>query len=472
MRGLPQRGGGLVMSSESIITVDGVSKAFPIYEKPYHRLMQMLSPRAQKKRWFREFHALRNVDFEIGRGETLGIVGRNGSGKSTLLQIICGTLAPSSGSVVVNGRVAALLELGAGFNPEFTGRENVYLNGTVLGLTRSEIEQRYDEILSFADIGEFIEQPVKSYSSGMYIRLAFAVAINVMPDVLVIDEALSVGDEAFQRKCFARIQRIKDAGATVLFVSHSAGTVTELCDRAILLDRGELIAQGAPKFVVSRYHKLLYAPVDRAFQVREQIREDTIQVQGEAALVRDADESDAALVRGALQEVVVQEDYMDAGLIPQSTVRYSDRGAHIEDAHIETVDGRPVNVLIGGGRYVYTYRVRFDCDSDRVRFGMMIKTVTGVELGGGASQAQAIAGTPHLRGEVVFIRFQFRCMLAPGVYFLNAGVLSLVDGEEIFLDRYLDVAMFRVLPDPDRLATGVVDFSIVPSVNRQSVVKI
>jgi lipopolysaccharide transport system ATP-binding protein len=175
------------MSSELIIQVKGMGKAYPVYDKPHHRLMQMLV--RGSRRWYREFEALRDIDFSVHRGETMGIVGRNGSGKSTLLQILCGTLAPSTGDVSVRGRVAALLELGAGFNPEFTGRENVYLNGSVLGLTRSEIDDRFDEIAAFADIGEFIEQPVKSYSSGMYIRLAFAVAINVMPDILIIDEA-------------------------------------------------------------------------------------------------------------------------------------------------------------------------------------------------------------------------------------------------------------------------------------------
>lgn len=458
------------MSSDFAITVNGVGKVFPIYAKPHHRLMQMLSPRAAKQRWFRQFRALQDVSFDVRRGETLGIVGRNGSGKSTLLQIICGTLTPNTGSIQVNGRVAALLELGAGFNPEFTGRENVYLNGTVLGLNRLEIDQRFDEILAFADIGEFIDQPVKSYSSGMYIRLAFAVAINVTPDVLVIDEALSVGDEAFQRKCFARIQQIKEAGATVLFVSHSAGTVTELCDRAILLDRGELLATGAPKFVVSRYQKMLYAPADKAQLVREQIRQDMLQLSALDMAMHDVDREDAALVRGALQtQVSATEDYLDVGMVPQSTVRYSGRGAHIEDAHIEAADGRRVNVLCGGGAYVYTYRVRFDKPAVRVRFGMMIKTVAGIELGGAASHTLMAAEDEYASDTVTMVRFDFRCMLAPGVYFLNAGVMGHVEGQEHFLDRHLDIAMFRVLPQPERLSTGMVDFAVTASVTRSLV---
>ena len=213
------------MSSEShAIEVSGLTKSFPVYKRPHHRLMQMLS-RHNKRRWFQEFTALRNVSFSIGRGETLGIVGRNGSGKSTLLQIICGTQSPTKGRVSVHGRVAALLELGSGFNPEFTGRENVFLNGMVLGLTEDEVADRFQIIADFAEIGDFMERPVRTYSSGMYVRLAFAVAINVTPDILIVDEALSVGDEAFQRKCFARIEQIREQGATIVFVSHSASTV-------------------------------------------------------------------------------------------------------------------------------------------------------------------------------------------------------------------------------------------------------
>jgi len=456
------------MSSEFSIEVNGVSKAFPIYAKPHHRLMQMLSPAASKSRWYRQFQALRNINFHVRRGETLGVVGRNGSGKSTLLQIICGTLAPSSGSLQVAGRIAALLELGAGFNPEFTGRENVYLNATVLGLSQKEIEQRLDGILAFADIGEFVDQPVKSYSSGMYVRLAFAVAINVTPDILVVDEALSVGDEAFQRKCFARIQQMKDAGATILFVSHSASTVTELCDRAILLDRGELLAEGPPKFVVSRYHKMLYAPTDKAEEVRELIRREASESSAAAREFAVSHHKQAFPVAHFEDGAFEQKDYLDEGMVPQSTVRYSHRDAHIEDAHIEADDGRRVNVLSRGVGYEYVYRVRFDKAATHVRFGMMIKTVAGIELGGGVSHLQSAAEDEYEDGAVVAVRFSFNCLLAPGVYFLNAGVMGCVEGQEQFLDRHLDIAMFRVLPDADMLATGMVDFSVASSLIRFS----
>lgn len=456
------------MSSESGIRVAGLHKSFPIYERPVHRLLQMLSPRGAKQRWFRQFHALKGIDLEVRKGETLGIVGRNGSGKSTLLQIICGTLEPSAGTVQVQGRIAALLELGAGFNPDFTGRENVFLYGTVLGLTRAEVQARFDDIAAFADIGDFIDQPVKTYSSGMYVRLAFAVAINVTPDILVVDEALSVGDEAFQRKCFARINRIRDEGATVLFVSHSAGVVTQLCDRAVLLDRGELLLEGSPKFVVSRYQKMLYVPAERAEAVREAIRaerEDPSEVVASDESAIDA--SDAQLVREASADgarlAKPAEDWFDEGMTPKSTMRYDSRGATIADPHIESLDGRTVNVLRAGQDYVYVYRVDFDVAMRGVRCGMLVKTLTGLELGGAASSParQPIARVDA--GGRVEARFRFRCLLDGGTYFLNAGVLAMVGEQETYVDRLIDAAMFRVLPQPERQATGFVDFCVQPS---------
>jgi len=230
-------------------------------------------PRTQPPNFHREFWALKDVSLDIKKGESVGIVGRNGSGKSTLLQVICGTLAPTGGSVENCGRVAALLELGSGFNPEFTGRENVYVNAAVFGLGEEEVDARFGDIAAFADIGEFIEQPVKTYSSGMVVRLAFAVAINADPEILIVDEALSVGDELFQRKCFSRIEAIRKNGATILFVSHSGNAIVELCDRAVLLDAGEKLAIGEPKHIVGHYQKLLYAPSDKRDAIRGQIRQ-------------------------------------------------------------------------------------------------------------------------------------------------------------------------------------------------------
>lgn len=234
------------MSSEIAIKVERLSKYYQIYEKPVDRLKQFVFPRARdllgmkRKQYFREFWALRDISFEVAKGETVGVVGHNGSGKSTLLQIICGTLNPSEGNVYTNGRIAALLELGSGFNPEFTGRENVYMNGAILNLTKEEIDARFDDIAAFADIGDFIEQPVKTYSSGMFVRLAFAVNIMSAPEIMIVDEALAVGDMAFQAKCMTALRRIQDDGATVLFVSHDIGSVKSLCSQAAYLEHGQL----------------------------------------------------------------------------------------------------------------------------------------------------------------------------------------------------------------------------------------
>jgi lipopolysaccharide transport system ATP-binding protein len=249
------------MADDFAVSADNIGKCYHIYQRPLDRLKQSLW--RARKRFFSEFWALRNCSFEIKKGETIGIIGSNGSGKSTLLQIICGTLNPTEGELKVGGRIAALLELGAGFNPEFTGRENVYMSASILGISRTEIESRYDEIAAFADIGSFIEQPVKMYSSGMYVRLAFSVALNVSPDILVVDEALSVGDARFQQKCMAKIREFCQTG-TVIFVSHDTAAVTELCSRALWIEAGRIRMDGTPKFVVEKYLQFMYegdAPV-------------------------------------------------------------------------------------------------------------------------------------------------------------------------------------------------------------------
>lgn len=245
------------------IRVSHLSKCYHIYNKPHERLKQFIIPQLQRlmgrktTQYFHEFWALNDISFEIKKGETIGILGRNGSGKSTLLQLLCGTLTPSNGEVEINGRVAALLELGSGFNPEFTGRENVYMNASILGLTIEQINQRFDDIAAFADIGEFIEQPVKTYSSGMFVRLAFAVNIISDPDIMIVDEALAVGDMNFQAKCMSALKRLQERGATVLFVSHDIGSVKSLCSRAIYLDKGQLKQIGKAADIAEYYVRMM-----------------------------------------------------------------------------------------------------------------------------------------------------------------------------------------------------------------------
>ncbi|PJK01608.1 ABC transporter ATP-binding protein [Lysobacteraceae bacterium NML03-0222] len=443
------------MFCDSVISIKGLRKVFPVYSKPYHRLLQMLFPN-KKEGWYQEFEAIKSMDMEVRSGETVGIVGRNGSGKSTLLQLICGILSPSGGEVVVRGRIAALLELGAGFNPDFTGRENVYLNGSILGFEKKQLDAKFEDIVRFADIGGFIDQPVKTYSSGMYVRLAFSVAIHVDPDILIVDEALSVGDEAFQRKCFARIEEIKRAGATILFVSHSAGTVVDLCDRAVLMDRGELLAQGAPKQIVSIYQKLLFTPEERMEQVRSDIR-----IAGSSM--------DISVIPDSLSEPQAHGDEdksgatFEPGLVPETTVCYERLGAEIIDPRLETLSGRRVNVLVQGEEYVYRYQVRLERSLEGVRFGMLIRTITGIELAG-AVTARPDGAFPVLEAESeIKVSFTFKCNLAEGAYFLNAGVLARnIDGE-YYVDRRIDVAMFKVMPNSQRLATALVDLEFRPA---------
>lgn len=258
----------LPMSSNIAIKVENISKMFQLYNQPQDRLKQSIYPKLQRllgrppRKYFREFWALRDISFEITKGETVGIIGRNGSGKSTLLQIICGTLTPNTGDVMVNGRLTALLELGSGFNPEFTGRENVYLSGSILGFTREEMDNWFDDIAAFADIGDFIDQQVKFYSSGMYVRLAFATNIMVQPDIMIIDEALSVGDMKFQVKCMSAIRRKQEAGATIFFVSHDINTIKSLCTRAIYLDSGQMREIGTATEVANSYFKNMSREID------------------------------------------------------------------------------------------------------------------------------------------------------------------------------------------------------------------
>lgn len=456
------------MSSDNIaVSVQNLSKCFQIYNHPEDRLKQSIIPRLRQffelpaKVYYHEFWALRNINLQIKRGETVGIVGRNGSGKSTLLQLICNTLTPTAGVVQTKGRIAALLELGSGFNPEFTGKENIYLYGALLGLDKKEIDKKYDDILNFADIGEFVDQPIKTYSSGMAVRLAFAVAINVDPDILVIDEALAVGDELFQRKCFSKIESIKQEGATILFVSHSGGMVIELCDRAILVDAGEKLTEGEPKKIIGAYQKLLYAPPERQLGIRDAIKSGNY-------LLADAAEKSAAHIQTQQQDAAIQESY-DVGLIPTSTIEYASRGAAIKDAHIELLNGTRVNNLVSGEKYNYVYSVDFSVPVENARFGMLIKTTSGFELGGGISASHSFQGINHVDANTTYkVKFTFECSLNPGTYYLNAGVLGFANDTETYLHRVIDIAMFRVIAIEDNLSTMTVNFSPIASIELEA----
>ena len=454
---------------EVAIRVRDVDKHYLLFERPDQRLKQMVVPRLQRlaglqpKQYYRDFAALTGVSFEVRRGETVGIIGRNGSGKSTLLQIICGTLRPNRGTVEVNGRIAALLELGAGFNPEFTGRENVYINGAILGLGKDEIDRRFDAIARFADIGPFIDQPVKTYSSGMYVRLAFATAINVDPDILVVDEALAVGDEAFQRKCFARIEEIQERGGTILFVSHAAQTVVQLCSRAMLIDGGELLLDGKPKLVVSQYQRLVNLSSEEAAGVREEIRRVACR-RGRRQPGGGRRRGQPATPHPAAPPPASLEGY-DPSLTPKSRVDYESHGATIRDLCLRNARGERVNILEMGRRYTYEYFVDFSADATEVGFGMLIKTTSGFGIGGATTAySRSLKKSRVGTGSTVQVRFEFDCRLLPGTYFLNAGVSGAGDGNVRFLHRVLDGLAFRVAPAPELIATELVDFDIRPTI--------
>jgi lipopolysaccharide transport system ATP-binding protein len=440
------------------IIVDNITKVYYLYDSPTVRLKEALHP--LRKKYHYDFYALKHVSFTVEQGEVLGIIGKNGSGKSTLLKILAGVLTPTSGTIALNGKVAALLELGGGFNPEFTGIENIYFNSSIMGYKKEEVDQKIDEIIAFADIGDFIHQPVKTYSSGMFVRLAFAVAINIEPDILIVDEALAVGDEAFQRKCFAKIQAIRERGATILFVSHAVGAVVELCQRAMLFDQGELILAGVPKFVVSKYHQLLYAEEDHRQALRENIKQDFLQ-KGSSSI---AEATNSEIQYENKSQPVLKEFY-DPNLKTDSKIVYSDHndyGVRIRDVRITTGEGVQVNNLLSDRNYIYTYNVDFQRPAQNVRFGMLIKTVTGFELGGSAT-SPANDPIPFIeKNTSVTVQFRFTCLLHPGTYFMNAGVVALFQDNLVYLERIVDVLMFRVQPDEGIFETAVVSFLVEP----------
>jgi homopolymeric O-antigen transport system ATP-binding protein len=457
------------MSSDGpALRVSDVSKHYLLFDRPEDRLKQMIVPRLQRlarmapTQYYRDFAALKGVSFGVSHGETVGIIGRNGSGKSTLLQVVCGTLRPSTGSVERNGRIAALLELGAGFNPEFTGRENVYVNGAILGLSNPEIDARFDAITRFADIGAFIDQPVRTYSSGMYVRLAFATAINVDPDILVVDEALSVGDEAFQRKCFARLEELQQGGATILFVSHNAHTIVQLCNRAILIDDGEMLLDGDPKAVVSQYQRLVNLSGEEKHPVREEIR----RLQSAPARQTPADGGITVVGKRQAVEEPSSVEGLDPGLRPQSCVAYESHGALIRDLRLLNARGEPVNILEKGRRYTYEYFVDFSAPATEVGFGMLINTTSGLGIGGATTAYSRKLRTAQVEpGVRVRVRFEFDCQLLPGTYFLNAGVLGTQDGQQRYLHRVLDGLAFRVAAAGEVVATMLVDLGFRPQVD-------
>ncbi|CAN5371554.1 ABC transporter ATP-binding protein [soil metagenome] len=399
------------LSDDLAIRARGLGKCFQIYEKPSHRLLQGLV--GKRRTLYRDFWALRGIDIEVRRGETLGIVGRNGSGKSTLLQLIAGTLTPSTGEVMVRGRVAALLELGSGFNAEFTGRENVYLNASIFGLSRREIDERFDRIAAFADIGEFIEQPIRNYSSGMVMRLAFSVVAHVDADILIIDEALAVGDAFFTQKCMRFLREFKSTG-TLLFVSHDGGSVTGLCDRAIWLDHGTMRAQGSPKAVMNDYLEAFIAVREgrdgNVPAVSTPVREATRRIRD----VR-ADVVDRSSLRNDIEVMAFEPS---AG--------FGTGSAKIEEVVLTDADGRLLPMIVGGEAVTLEITAVALQSVRSPIIGFYFKDRLGQLLFGDNTHLGTDGESIELEaGQRVTARFGFDMpRLQQGEYFITAGIAS------------------------------------------------
>lgn len=437
---------------ELAIAVEGLSKRYEIYGEPQDRLKQMVLPRlrrlvdAKPALYFREFWALRDVSFKVMRGEAVGIIGRNGSGKSTLLQMICGILTPTAGMVTSPGRVAALLELGAGFNPEFTGRENVFLSGLVYGIPEDVLKARYQDIVDFAEIGEHIDQPVKTYSSGMYVRLAFAVASFSDPEILVVDEALSVGDVYFQRKCFRRIDELREAGCTLLFVTHSTDTLLQLCDRGIVLDQGRMVFDGPTKPAVAEYLRRVFG--ERVSHDESAVPKDSSAKPHDAALVHDISRGSDAddyqyLVAGGSREMFATRAGYNRG-----EVRLGDGTATVLDFLIKGQRGDSPIVNAREG-FSLMLKYGFSRAAERVIFGMQVRTREGLV----AYSANTFTVENRLydfaSGALVISEFSLKNALLPGQYFLTVGV-SQFDQEGVEIgacDRRVDAIILTVIGD-------------------------
>ncbi|MEP7042439.1 MAG: ABC transporter ATP-binding protein [Dokdonella sp.] len=428
--------------AESTISVDGLGKCYQLYDKPIHRMVQSLI--GDSRHLYREFWALRDLGFEVHRGETLGIVGRNGSGKSTLLQLIAGTLKPTTGSAHVRGNVAALLELGSGFNPEFTGRENVYLNASILGLSRAQIDARIADILAYADIGEFIDQPIRNYSTGMVMRLAFAVVVHVDAEVLIIDEALAVGDAFFMQKCMRFLREFKQRG-TLLFVSHDAGAIAGLCDRVLWLEQGRLRAIGETRSVMSAY--LEASMLDRQGSFAD--RAVDLAQRHDGLPRRRADPRRELLDRSQLRN--------DITVLPfrPDAPAFGEFRARVTDVALCGEDGRPLAHLLGGECVILEVSMVADAAIDSVILGFYVKDKLGQLLFGDNTFLDYREGFAVDAGETFRARFQFDMpRLSSGDYFITVG-LSEGTQEQHVVQHWLHEALRFTAAGGD-MVTGLI----------------
>jgi len=438
------------MSFDGIaITVEGVSKRFEIYAHPRDQLKQFFYPRFSRmlghvpRQYFREFWALQDINMEVRKGESYGIVGLNGSGKSTLLQIITGTLSPTLGKVTTHGRIAALLELGSGFHSDFTGRENVYMNGALLGFSRDQIDSKFEAIQSFADIGDHFDQPLVTYSSGMQMRVAFAVATAFDPDILIIDEALAVGDAYFQQKCFHRIERFKDGGGTLLFVSHDANTVKHLCNKAVLISHGKSLSHGDPKTVIDLYQGLVAQKTDL----------------GDRAIVVSQNQN--------TQPTESSESLEANATWTKATTITTNKDAELIDFKLFDGRGQQVVHIESETALIVQYRIRLNKDFDRPAFGLIVRDKIGRSLFETSTYAMRMEEKPVAMGKGVLVRFKFNFNLRAGQYSFSVGIadkgFSRSEFEEYSLLMH-DVEQIQVLEATDANFYGGI-FNMKPIVD-------
>lgn len=432
--------------SEVAIRVDDVSKLYKLYDKPSDRLKESLG--LTRKKLYKEHYALHNVSFDVKRGETVGIIGTNGSGKSTILKIITGVLNPSGGKVEIDGRISALLELGAGFNMEYTGIENIYLNGTMIGFSREEIDAKMQDILDFADIGDFVHQPVKTYSSGMFVRLAFAVAINIDPEILIVDEALSVGDVFFQAKCYKKFEDFKKMGKTILFVSHDLGSISKYCDRVVLLNRGKKLAEGTPKEMVSMYKRIM---------VNQDKAEEIAAHQMDMSSLEEDDEKE-------IKEAACEGQWKNHYNLNPDVDEYGNGAAEIEDFAIIDENGNYTNAIVKGTRFRLKSKVKFKQDVHDPIFTYTFKNIQGVAITGTNTMYEKKDVPLAKEGETYVATFEQDMFLQGGEYLLSMSCTGYRDGEFQVYHRLYDVCNVTVVSDKNTV--GFYDMNSVTTVEK------
>ena len=431
------------------IEVDNVQKIYKLYDKPSDRMKEAFG--FGKKTKHKLHYALKGVDMKIYQGETVGIIGTNGSGKSTILKIITGVLNPTSGRVLVNGRISALLELGAGFNMEYNGIENVYLNGTMMGFSEKEIEAKLPEILSFADIGDYVYQPVKTYSSGMFVRLAFAVAINIEPEILIVDEALSVGDVFFQAKCYHKFEEFKKMGKTIVFVSHDLSSISKYCDRVYLLNQGNILGEGSPKAMIDTYKRVLVGQYDGQESVGEETAsllddEDLQRAAAQKADEKGTDASQASMEANGVAKDAAEASAEAKGQNPNA-LEYGTKQAQIEEFYITDDRGVPTNAILKGSMFTIHMRVRFMDHIPAPIFAFSVKNVIGVEITGTNTMIEKAFLDSVEPGEVKNVTFTQKMNLQGGEYLLSLGVTGYNQDTFEVYHRLYDALNITVVSD-------------------------